>query len=623
MLYDPLASLNEAQRDAASSINENTIVLSCPGSGKTKTVESKVAHILTTNPTATVCCTTFSKEAANEMKERIYRALPSSMSTKERNHRLRIGTFHSLCKQTIESHKKQRLNIATTSEQNYHLRGAIMKLKLDRSAEAFETYRAINDSFPTMQDEKKEQLDKSSVALYYETKDRINKSGKYTFNDLLVETVELFESGQVKPLNYTHLICDEAQDSDILMYRFLKVHTDAGCLITLMLDDDQTLYSFRNSLGVSICRWMEEEANARIIENSTNYRSFEEVLQPSRSLINCNTDRIPKGISSFRGDGGSFNYHSTLHQGETMALLKELTEKSPGDFFILCRTNVEVQQLCLLLIAANVPFTSNQTKTITEHKAIAAVLELLTTLEDKCGTGIDIMFNTFIGNTEDHLKTLSQFEMESLYDCLVYDVRELNIQDHTHLNTKQKTSLIELLTNAQAWQAAIEDKRVSMAIRAASQWVLSKQTKEEDTIVLEMIFKLLLKIKGNTIALRKMALERYFKDLAQNNNDEPEKKVFVMTAHSSKGLQRKSVIIWPVKQDSFPAPYRDSSLVTQHEHIEEERRVLYVAMTRAEDHLHLIFQKCKKNSVRLPTLYYPSQFLDEIGIDSPKEQLNL
>lgn len=623
MLYDPLASLNEAQRDAASSINENTIVLSCPGSGKTKTVESKVAHILTSSPTATVCCTTFSKEAANEMKERIYRALPSSMSTKERNQRLRIGTFHSLCKQTIENHKKERLNIATSAEQMYHLRGAIMKLNLDRSSEAFETYRAIIDSFPTMQDEKKEQLDKSSATLYQETRDRINKSGKYTFNDLLVETVELFESGQVKPLNYTHLICDEAQDSDILMYRFLKVHADAGCLITLMLDDDQTLYSFRNSLGVSICRWMEKEANARVIENSTNYRSLEEILSPSRSLINCNINRIPKGITSFRGEGGSFNYHSTLHQGETMALLKELTQENPGDFFVLCRTNIEVQQLCLLLIAAEIPFTSNQTKNITEHKAIAAVLELLTTLEDKCGTGLDIMFHTFIGNAENHDKTLLEFEVDSLYECLSHDVSELNIQDHSHLNTKQKTSLTELLINAQAWQAAIEDRRVAMAIRAASQWVLSKQAKEEDMIVLEMIFKLLLKIKGNTIAARKMALERYFKDLAQNNNDEPEKKVLVMTAHSSKGLQRKSVIVWPVKEDSFPAAYRDGSLVTQQEHTEEERRVLYVAMTRAEDHLHLVFQQSKLNSAKSPTPYYPSEFLDEIGIDSPEEQLNL
>lgn len=616
-LDSPLfASLNPAQRDAAMSVNENTIVLSCPGSGKTKTVEAKVVNILTNHPSAKVCCTTFSRDAANEMRERIYKALPNTMSKKERDSRLRIGTFHALCKRTIEAHKRKHIDIATPSEQKYHLKGAALELSLTTEPEDMDDYRSIIDSIPTMTIERKKTIDKTHIDLYNLTRKRINNAGKHTFNDLLVETVELFASGEIPPLDFTHLICDEAQDSDVLMYRFLQVHAHSGRYITLMLDDDQTLYSFRNSLGVNVCRWLHEETGARYIENATNYRSTEEILKPSKMLIDKNKDRIEKGIVSNRGAGGSFNYHTTFNQQATAELIKELTQENPGDFFIICRTNAEVQQICMMLLAAEIPFTSNQTSKITEHKTIALLFELLITLEDNTGMGVDLMFNTFIGKESDHEKTLAALGISSLLECLDIDLLSLeeNIGQQGHLTKDQRTLLLDFLKLLKPWHSALADKRLNLAIRSTSQWILKHNKNDEDAPVLEMVVRFIQNARGKTISTRKIEIDNYFEEIKRKNNQNTEPKVSVMTAHSSKGLQRKSVIVWPVKEDSFPSAYRPDSFSSKEEHIEEERRVLYVAMTRAEDNLYLIHQQGRTNKTLSPTPFYPSRFLKDIGV---------
>lgn len=597
--------LNESQLKAATSIDRNSIVLSCPGSGKTKTVESKVCLILAKHPEAKVCCTTFSREAAKEMRERIESKLPPSMSESERKARLRVGTFHSICKEVVERHTGKKSDIISEGERKYHIEKAMVDLKMGSDPELFDEIKPLLDSFPTMQDDQKSMVSRDVQLLYAETKKRIHALGKVTFDDLLIKALNLFESGEIPLLDFTHIICDEGQDSDILMYRFLKIHADGGKKITLMLDDDQTLYSFRNSLGVNICRWLEEQCNAVLIENATNYRSREEVLVPARRLINTNTDRIKKSIISHRGEGGSFNTHITTNQYVTANLIESLVTENPGEWFILCRTNEDVRQICELLIEKEIPFHSTQTNDLRDRKEVQAYIELLTSLASNAGMGVEIAFKLCIGTQKDLDSLLTENGEQSLIKLLKKEAKIPSTFDES-----QKEKCSSFIDRCVAWQLAIRDGREPFVLRLVADWLANNSPKYKG-FALETAMSIMLKSHAKRIPAKINDLNKFL--------DEQEKKktgdgvVMVMTAHASKGLQRKSVIVWSLREESFPAAYR-SGFVTQEQHIEEERRILYVAMTRAEDNLHLVFQEEKQN-IGNPTYYHPSRFLRDMDIN--------
>ena len=605
-INEVLAPLNEAQRDAATCLDTNSIVLSCPGSGKTKTVEAKVCNILVGDQAKSVCCLTFSKEAAEEMRARIIKSLGSHVSADSRTKRLRIGTFHSICKEIVERHLGSRLNIISESERRFITDRAIRARGITDKDE-IEELASLIDSYPTMLESIQNSQAKLIPELYLEIRKKIHESGKVTFTDLLVDAVNLIESGRAPLLPFTHFVCDEGQDSDVLMYRFILQHAKAGRNITLMLDDDQTLYSFRNSLGVNVCRWIQAEAGARLIENATNYRSRSEVIAPSVRLINKNVDRIQKGIIPHRGPGGNFIFHVTESQFETRDLFKLLIEPSPGDWFILCRTNADVRQVCDLLLSEGIPFSSNQSIPLTSIKEVEAYLELLATLETGKGSGLDMTFKLCIANESALNDVHHHLGVESLAELLFI----AEPPTPPSLTQAQRAKFSDLIAKAKAWRAALDEDRTPRAVRLSAQWITSNLA-TDDNYSVESAMSILLRSKSDTIEGKRIDLQRYI-ERSTKKKGETTDAVVVLTAHASKGLQRPKVLIWSLRQDSFPSTYCMGNS-TEEQHIEEERRVLYVAMTRAEEELHLVFQCIKSTKRSTPTIYHPSPFLIEMGV---------
>jgi superfamily I DNA/RNA helicase len=600
-MLEVLESLNKAQYQAATTLDQHSMVLSCPGSGKTKTIEAKVVNLLHSIPSSQICCTTFSKSGATEIKERIYSAAKNIPKLKQR---LTISTFHSLCFHTVKNYMNKPIKLVTEGERKYHIRGAAIDLRVDIKSDLFEIATSAIDSYATLTEKKYQSLPDMAHKIRARYKDRIHGSGKMDFEDLLVEAIELLESGKVKPSSYTHVLCDEAQDSDTLMYRWLMVYAQAGAVVTVMLDDDQTLYSFRNSLGVNICHKLEEDINAVTILNGTNYRSKEEVLIPARMLISRNLSRIDKDIVSHRGEGGSFNTYHLQSQSDTRNLIDDLVKEDPGSWFILCRTNSDIEQIANFLIELAIPYEGPKGTPLLERPEVEAFIEILNTIESRGGHGIDMVAIQCIAKESQIAEICTSKETQTLYEALKLGVTS---KDLSSLNTQQQTKLTDLASKVVIWQDSAQEGRTNRAIRLCGQWLENNYPNDPSSI--QSVMNILLgKTKGG-ISQRIMRLQQ----LLEVKPEEHTGVVTLMTGHSSKGLQRKNVLIWNCRDGAFPSKPNDND----HDHalqIEEERRILYVAMTRAEDNLHIVYQANKVNAKRI-TPYNVSSFISDMQIE--------
>lgn len=587
-----MGNLNKDQIEAVEAIDIPTVVLASPGSGKTSVVAAKVVHILNSDKTAYVCCTTFSKEGAVEMESRIHKNLPVELHS-----RLVVSTLHSLCYQQLKS--KYGRPVIVREFEVPHIINKIkqeLQLSIDPS-----DLRSIIDKIPTMPD--LTQVDRKYKDAYNRYREILHNDNKTDFNSLLVDAVNLLETGELTPNSYTHLICDEAQDADILMKRWLDVHVSKGAIPTVMLDDDQTLYSFRNSMGVKIARSSQKDYGARIIRLGINYRSNEEILIPSKKLINCNKDREDKDLVSHKGKGGSYTLHTVLDQYRMVEKLSELIGPKPDDWYILCRTNTDLLIISSFLTTNDIPHHFATGKSIFDQKSTENLLCLLGYCDNPTNLTSEILLRKF-GVNDDGMKAIRSHY--NSYLDVFFEIDELSPGLVTIENT---IKIKEFKSKSTIWLQQIRAGRTKSAVKQITRFAFKLETNLSNQEVIEMAGDLIAtKFKGS-LGKRLDTISNKKKD---NNSDGAK----LMTAHASKGLEKKNVLIWNCCEGSFPAE-ADLGLTKEEglAHIEEERRILFVAMTRAENNLHLVFQRIREG-VRKNTTYKPSPFLKDLGFST-------
>ena len=581
-----MGQLNKDQQQAVETTDVPSVVLACPGSGKTSVVTAKVAHILQTNPSAYICCTTFSKEGAEEMKSRVLRMAPV-----EKHGQITVSTFHSLCYNQLKEIYGQP-NIIREFERRHVVHKVMNELGIHiEESEAL----SIIDQLPTMADSS--DIGDQWKDAYNRYREILYAEGKTDFNGLIVDTVNLLESGDITPKPYTHLICDEQQDSDILMYRWISAHIRNGTVPTFMLDDDQTLYSFRNSLGVQISRSAQSDFDAAVIRMGTNYRSNKEILEPSEKLIKNNLNREDKALLSHKGEGGSFNFHGTHDQFTARDLIQGLVCDSPEDWFILCRTNADLLLVSTHLIDCEIPHTLPSGKSIFDNPAVTKYLNLLSHIDNPTELTSEIILKGILHNRD----TFNQLTCDSSSIRDVLESQDLNGMIPEDVYSR----LCDLRRKIVAWNGMIEAKRVSAVCRQVGRHAAKYEFNPTNVELIEYATRL---IAASFVG----SLNQRLNATSNNKKQDDGEGVTLLTAHSSKGLEKKNVLIWNVCEGSFPADpdeYDDDSA-----HFEEERRVLYVAMTRAETNLHLVFQR-RKLGVRRDTIYEPSRYLIDLGMN--------
>jgi superfamily I DNA/RNA helicase len=287
-----LDGLNPQQREVVEA-RRHCLAAAGPGVGKTTVIAAKAALLLS-DPSTQVGAVTFSKEAALEMRARILRR-----SGPDAKQRLIDGTFHSLAFRQLKKPGDSKRDIASDGDRTGLLARVLAEHSLDwKVEEAVPVIEKIKINFGRVTPGTRE------ATLYEAYQQALARNGKIDFHDMLRLAVAGMESGEIRPYPFTDLIVDEFQDTDPLQYRWVELHAMAGAHVTVVGDDDQSIYGFRAALGF---RGMENFASsfeARRVVLGSNYRCRAEILSAADRVIRNNVDRITKQLVADRGPGG-------------------------------------------------------------------------------------------------------------------------------------------------------------------------------------------------------------------------------------------------------------------------------------------------------------------------------
>ena len=597
--------LNEAQRRAVEA-EESILCCACPGSGKTTVVITKVRHILKTHPDPWIVMTTFSRDAADEMMDRISgkkdkgkKDAPPPL-TPEQLKRITIGTFHSLAMRQLKEIGKVGKILSDIEARhliNRALHDAGSELSVD-DADAI-IARCKSDQAYAKDHPDHARLTKAYCKLQL-------ASNAQDFTDLILLANKYMAQGKLKPLKATHLLSDETQDIDQMQYDWLMHHIPQGAILTAVGDDDQSIYGFRRSLGYKGMMDIVTATGADIITLDTNYRSTAGIVEAASKLIAYNADRVQKTIKAARGPGprprviGLSKLDSQamriVQALDKICAKNEVPEPlpnrepyrfgvKPGQVAVLARTNAHLHAVETVFRNARVPFIRTG-RSFWDAPVLQVYLTILESLVRQDGMGFEIALR-WARITDAHIRQITEMAGGNLWNY----IRPDNPVPPPATPNVELDSFIRL---GKGWAVKLSGKGSEKAavgpIHGVAGWMSRVMTKtcgedEEGKTVqakgrrdirdldrLEAARDALTEARGNLQArIRRV----------QENDGKEIPRVVLSTFHASKGLEWKHVFLIDVYGGSVPKVDELSS----EEELAEERRVFYVAMTRAQDDL--------------------------------------
>lgn len=588
-------SLNPDQKKAVFCDN-HCLVVACPGSGKTKLLVSRIAHILNTHDDPRIIATTYTRDAAKELKERVTKEIVSEHG-KERGEllakRVHASTFHSLAFSHLRKHDFD-IRIAKESETRDFLNRAVAHTGLDVSLEEAARLLQSCKTKPHY-----EPLNDLAGRIYTSYQEICKQNHVMDFYDVMLLSLEMVRSGALPILSPTHLMVDEFQDSDEIQYQYMMAYHSTGSVnITAVGDDDQCIYSFRESLGVDGMNRFEAEANATRITLGINYRCHREILTSADRLINHNIKRLDKQLHAHKGKGGAVEvsrYPNTNDEAMAVTLEIEKISKNnpphpddlPADPFqsahikekewaILARTNLQLDNLDITLRAAGIPYRKTG-KSVWEKPPVSFFVTMLQSLlTDKRG-GIDNLL---------HWAGVPAVVLAEFHKLLKQDYSNIfkpefvkTLEVSKNIDDPSYEILEDFIQRAPGWakeaSKSSSDDRVNNAIHGLSSWMLTHAKRwHKDKIELASI----------TLQLMKGPLGTRLERVTKKYDPKSERCVMLYTMHSSKGLEFDNVWIIGAEENIIPSPGTGGLTEAI---IEEERRLMYVAMTRARNRLYV------------------------------------
>ncbi len=641
---DYLSLLNPSQRAAVENTKGPVMIVAGAGSGKTRVLTYRVAHILKEGVDAfNILSLTFTNKASKEMRERIH----SVVGSEARN--LWMGTFHSIFARIlrVESERigyPRNFTIYDTDDAKSLLKTIIKELgqddKLYKPAGVLGRISAAKNALVNageyMANDENTSFDESSGRpmfgkIFQMYQDRCFKASAMDFDDLLLKTFELFKNHPDVLHKYQHqfkyIMVDEFQDTNQAQYAIIKKLAAVHQNIAVVGDDAQSIYAFRGATIANILGFQRDFSDTQVFKLEQNYRSSQTIVEAAGGLIKLNKDQIPKKV------------FTTNDVGEKIKVLRALTDNEEGrmvassifqekmnshvankDFAILYRTNAQSRSLEEALRKMNIPYRIYGGLSFyhrKEIKDIIAYLRLVLNTNDEEALKRVINYPTRgIGKTTmDKVMIVASENNISLFETLER-AREFQIKGYDVLG--------DFVLMIRSFQTMLKKPAYDVAMHVAKQTGLLKSLYEDKTVEgiarYENIEELLNGLKEFSVddsvdedGVQKYGiLEEYMADIAlltdsdkedPNDND----KVTMMTIHASKGLEFKNVYIVGLEENLFPSQL---SLNSRQE-LEEERRLFYVAITRAMNKLTLSFASSRFKFGNI-TNAEPSRFLSEL-----------
>ena len=645
-----LDNLNKEQREAVETVRGPLLVLAGAGSGKTKLLTSRIAYLIQNGVRPrNILAVTFTNKAAKEMKERLGNILGENVVKY-----MWVGTFHGICgrilRENIENYSFQsgkrldkNFSIYDETDSNAVIKQAIKKLNLDDKVYAPKLVKTvISNAKNKMQDAytfatfARDFKSQKIAQIYEEYENSLNNNNAIDFDDMLMLTVKLLEQcKEVRQQYYDrfqHILVDEFQDTNMAQYKLINMlYTNLEPDIPderslcVVRDVDQSIYSWRGADYTIILNFQKDFKKTKLIKLEQNYRSTANILNVANAIIENNTERVDKVLYSQKGDGELIDYFEAQDEAdEANFIASRIKQDSGGDynrFAILYRTNSQSRALEEACMAAGLPYKiygGLKFYDRKEVKDIIAYLKLIYNTDDSQSfRRIVNVPKRAIGDTT--VKNLSDFadkEDISLFAACQRIEDAVEIPPRTRSKLKDFSELILKFVNAKD-SYSLQDFVTLVIEKTGYLAELQSQNTPESEADIENLQELV-NVAGEFVPeeadnalgefLQQVALVSDLDGMEDISNN-----VTLMTLHSAKGLEFPIVFLAGCDEGVFPHQ-RTFNIPSE---MEEERRLMYVGVTRAEEKLYLT--SAKRRQMWGEYKYYnPSRFIDEI----PPQLLN-
>jgi len=649
-MQEYLNGLNESQREAVTQIKGPLMIVAGAGSGKTKVLTTRIAHLMANGVDAfNILALTFTNKAAAEMKERIEKILGNAEA---RN--LYVGTFHSVFARILRAEAGKlgypsNFTIYDTDDSRSVLKTVINELHLDdkhykpnivgnriSSAKNALVGPAEYATDYAIQQEDARSNRPAISQVYAAYAKRCFKNGAMDFDDLLLKMYELLNNFPEALHKYQHkfkyLLIDEYQDTNPVQYQISKLLAAAHENICVVGDDAQSIYSFRGATIENILQFQKDYDDVKVVKLEQNYRSSQQILKVANQVIKNNKGQIPKNLWTENEEGEKIKLVRTMTDNEEGKFVADTIQEQKlrnhyfnKDFAILYRTNAQSRSFEESLRKMGIAYRIYGGVSFYQRKEIKDILGYLR-----------VIVNT---NDEEALKRIINYPVRGIgkttIEKLVIIANEQNIPMFNVVSRAAefgfKAGTLEALQNfttmIRYFQSMLTDKNAfDVATQVGKHTNLVKELFSDKTTEglarYENVQELFNSIKEWTESpsnedgeLGDKTLGSYLQQITLLTDADDDKEnndvVKLMTIHAAKGLEFGCVFVGGIEETLFP----NSMSINTREELEEERRLFYVAVTRAKQRLWLTYANSRYRFGQL-VQNEPSRFIDEMPEDS-------
>jgi DNA helicase-2/ATP-dependent DNA helicase PcrA len=645
-MHKYIDQLNEAQREPVLQKDGPMIIIAGAGSGKTRVLTIRIAYLMHQGIDAfNILSLTFTNKAAREMKNRISDIVGASEAKN-----LWMGTFHSVFARILRSEADHlgypsNFTIYDSQDSLRAISGIIKELQLDRDVykpkqvlsriskfkNGLITVKAyFND--PDLQEADAMSKKPRMGEIYQHYVDRCFKAGAMDFDDLLLKTNELltrFPEVLAKYQNrFRYILVDEYQDTNHSQYLIVRALSDKFQNICVVGDDAQSIYAFRGANINNILNFQKDYEGVKTFRLEQNYRSTKNIVEAANTIIDKNKVKLDKIVWTANDFGPKIKIHRSITDNEegrfvasTIWEQKMTNQLHNGAFAILYRTNAQSRAMEDALRKRDIPYRIYGGLSFYQRKEVKDVLcYLRLVINPKDEEALVRVINypaRGIGNTTIEKLTIAA----NHYKRSIFEVMQNIERIDLKLNSGTKQKLLDFVTMIQSFQVINENQDAfyltdHVAKKTGLVQELKKDATPEGMAKIQNIEELLNGIKDFTEGQKEVdgargALSEFMEDVALatdlDKDTSDEDRVALMTIHLAKGLEFPHVFVVGMEEDLFPSAM---SMSTRSE-LEEERRLFYVALTRAEHQAYLTYSQSRYRWGKL-TDSEPSRFIEEI-----------
>ncbi|MBQ3311451.1 UvrD-helicase domain-containing protein [bacterium] len=638
-----LDNLNQQQKNAVTTTKGPLLVLAGAGSGKTKVLTSRIAYLVQNGvKPREILAVTFTNKAAREMRERL-----SSILGEQTVKYMWVGTFHSICgrilRQDIENYdfksgKKldHNFTIYDDSDCMSVVKNALKKLNMDDKVYQPKYVRTVISNaknkmedayqFATFARDFKAQ---KIAEVFEEYENTLNNNNAIDFDDMLMLTVKLFEQNpSIREKYYSrfqHILVDEFQDTNIAQYKLINMlftnmsdEIPESRSLCVVGDVDQSIYSWRGADYKIILGFQKDFLNTKIIKLEQNYRSTENILKAANAIIENNEERVEKVLFSQKGDGEKIKYYEAQDDSDEANFIASTIQKTcEGDYnkyAILYRTNAQSRAIEEACMASGIPyrvFGGMKFYDRQEIKDAIAYLKLIYNPHDSQSfKRIVNVPKRAIGETS--ISNLQKFADEHDFSLM----QAIEIIEESDLNAKTQTKLKDFKELIDKLRQAVDKYSLAEFLSLVLEKtgyvrMLQAENTPEDEARIENLQELVNVASEFEPEESDNILGEFLSQVALVSDidgmDEIANNVTLMTLHSAKGLEFPIVFLAGLEEGTFP----HQRTFTSASELEEERRLMYVGVTRAEEKLYISSAK-RRQTWGEYRYYNPSRFIEEI-----------